>query len=340
MVNEPDELSPADSALLEQVANCCEYGRLHDLTEENLLSLVKKKGIDFATAFLYERVISSAEHRRAIEELRRSGNVSKPEFLAPDVTLAVAPGAFYLEYPETGADGLKIRSAAESLGCQAELIPTNSVGTLDENAELIVSWLLQHRGKRIILASLSKGGADIKVALRHARATEAFKDVVAWINVGGITNGSPIVTWIHSKRVPTLIAKLLFWWRGRNLQFLSDLDRRAKMPLDFTLRTPKHMKVIHVVGFPLKRHLSTKHSRIWHRRLIEYGPSDAATILIDSCKLPGVVFPIWGADHYSVDKVDWDKLTLSVLLYLEKELDPTDRPGIKKRVPAGVNHTQ
>jgi len=339
MENEPEELSPADRSLLEQVAKCREYGDLQDLTEEKLCSITDTRGIDFATALLYDRVVSSAEHCGAIEELKKLRNVSTAEFLAPDVTLAVAPGAFYLEYPETGADGAKILNAAETLGCQAELIPTKSVGTVNENAETIVSWLLQHQGKRIILASLSKGGADIKVALRHARAAEAFKDVAAWINVGGITNGSPIVTWIHTRTVPTLIAKLLFWWRGRTLQFLKDLDRRAKMPLDFVLRTPKHMKVINVVGFPLTHHLSTKHSQTWHRRLVEFGPNDAATVLIDSCKLPGVVFPIWGADHYSVDKVDWKNLTLSVLRYLERELDPTDRPGMENRVPVGANRT-
>jgi len=152
--------------------------------------------------------------------------------------------------------------------------------------------------------------------LQHSQASEAFEGVVAWLNIGGVTSGSPIVTWALSRRIPSLIARVLFWWRRRNFQFLLDLDRRAGKPLDFPLRAPEHLKMIHVVGFPLKRHLSTKRSRLWHRRLSEYGPNDAATVLIDSCKLPGIVIPVWGADHYSVDRVDWVGLTRSLLGHL------------------------
>ena len=313
-------LTPADRDLLERAAAYREYPSLQELSEGALQQVTRDEGIDFATALLYQRLSVCPKNSQALEAL---GQFEKgPLFNTPccDAILAVAPGAFYVEHPDTGADGSKLLKAAEAFGCEAELVPTQSVGTLDENAQTIIDWLLQNRDKPVILASLSKGGADIKAAFQHSRAGEAFRTVVAWVNVGGITSGSPIVTWTLARKIPTLVARAIFWWRRRNPQFLNDLDRRPGAPLDCDLYVPSHLKIIHVVGFPLRHHLSNNHSRTWHRRISEFGPTDAATVLIDSCKLPGIVLPIWGADHYSVEQVDWEKLTQCVLRYLESEM--------------------
>ena len=337
MIIDSSELAPSDHDLIDRAAAYREFSSLQELSEDALQQVARDEGIDFATALLYQRLSVCPENAEALKELSRLEDEANQNGRDLDVILAVAPGAFYVEYPETGADGSRLLHAGKALGCQAELIPTKSVGTLAENAQTIISWLLQKRDKPVILASLSKGGADIKAALQHPRASEAFSNVSGWINVGGITNGSPIVTWILARKIPTLIARALFWWRRRELQFLNDLDRRQGAPLDFELRPPSHLRMIHVVGFPLKHHLSNNHSRTWHRRISEFGPTDAATVLIDNCKLPGIVLPIWGADHYSVEKVDWEKLTQCVLRYLQSELSTEGRATNNNRVPVGVS---
>ncbi len=337
MMIDSSELAPADRELIERAAAYGEYSILQELSEDVLQQVARGEGIDFATALLYQRLSVCPKNAEALQQLRQFEDTESQNGRDLDVMLAVVPGAFYVEYPETGADGSRLRTAAETLGCQSVLIPTKSVGTLAENAQTIIDWLLQERDKPVILASLSKGGADIKVALQHPRASEAFSNVAGWINVGGITNGSPIVTWILARKIPTLIARALFWWRRRELQFLYDLDRRQGAPLDFELRPPSHLRMIHVVGFPLKHHLSNNHSRTWHRRISEFGPTDAATVLIDNCRLPGIVLPIWGADHYSVEKVDWEKLTQCVLRYLQSEPSTGGHAPNNHRVPVGVS---
>jgi hypothetical protein len=308
-------ISPADRALLEQAAVYCDRQQLTQINAQKLRQIALNEGIDFATAVLYQNVVQSEKYCQLPGCVERRTN-------PPHVVLAIVPGAFYVEHPETGADGRRLLAAAESLGYETELIRTASVGTLAANAETIVAWLRHNREKRVVLASLSKGGADVKTALQAA--PEAFANVLGWINIGGTTEGSPIVSWILSRRFPALIAHVLFWWRGRNMQFLYDLNRKAGGPINSPVRVPPHLRVIHVVGFPLRWHLSTKRARIWHRRLTPEGPNDGATVLLDSCRLPGVVYPVWGADHYAADRVDWLEFTRGALQYFES---PADLPG-------------
>jgi hypothetical protein len=67
------------------------------------------------------------------------------------------------------------------------------------------------------------------------------------------------------------------------------------------------------LGFPLARHIRRRQTRRWHRRLACHGPNDGATILADACDLPGLIFPVWGADHY-LDAVYSPEQLLSALL--------------------------
>jgi hypothetical protein len=53
-----------------------------------------------------------------------------------------------------------------------------------------------------------------------------------------------------------------------------------------------------VIGFPLRHHL-TRRSRRGCRRLARLGLSDGGGILLgEVTRLPGLLYPVWGADHY------------------------------------------
>ena len=55
--------------------------------------------------------------------------------------------------------------------------------------------------------------------------------------------------------------------------------------------------VINVVGFPLTFHLNGT-TRARHKQLAACGPNDGSTLLRDAIVEPGLVYPVWGADHY------------------------------------------
>ncbi len=239
-------------------------------------------------------------------------------------TFVIVPGAFYVENPETGADGRDFRMIAARFGCRTDLIPTSSVGTVAENGRVICDWLKRQSEEKIILTSLSKGGADLKMALAEPDASRAFRNVVAWINIGGILHGTPVVNWLRARTMFTLFLRFRFWLQGHDSRIFYDLDRGPGCALDFPMQLPEHLKVIHILGFPLVRHLSNRRSRLWHRRLAALGPNDGFLMLSDMCTLRGQLFPVWGTDHHFKPLLDLQSLVTALLRYLGEELNLFD----------------
>jgi hypothetical protein len=277
---------------MERAARSLELPALGDCTEENLRELARRKGIDFATALFYDRVRRSPQHRPFIERIE-SPDAPPPRL---DATVVIVPGAFYQQFPRSGADGRLVREQALMLGCRVELIPLPNFSSLAENAQIICDWLVSRTREPIVLVSLSKGGSDVKLALARP---DAFRNVAVWINLSGILSGTPLVTWLFSDRLRSRWTRFLLRRRGYDLDIIRDLDRKPGTPLDFELRLPDHLCAIHVVGFPLRRHATNRLARRNHARLEVYGPNDGAGILLaDACRWPGFLYPLWGADHY------------------------------------------
>jgi len=180
--------------------------------------------------------------------------------------------------------------------------------------------LTQQPARPLILASLSKGGADVKMALAEPGAERAFANVAAWINLCGILDGTPMAEWLLSWRWGAVLNRLYHRLRGQSLTFLRDLRYGAGQPLDFPLRLPAHLRLISVVGFPLREHLVRGIARRCHRRLAPLGPNDGGLVLADVCALPGLVYPLWGADHYLQPKSGVRELVAAILQYLGETL--------------------
>jgi hypothetical protein len=197
---------------------------------------------------------------------------------------------------------------------------------LKQNARIICDWLLEHQEQPVILASLSKGGADVKMALAELDGADAFKNVAAWVNLCGILNGTPMAEWLLSRNPAALLNRLYYALRGQGLGFLRDLGYGPGRPLDFELQLPQHVRMITIAGFPLREHLTTALARRCHRRLTHLGPNDGSLILSDVCALPGLLYPIWGADHYLRPQTDVNKLVLAVLQYLDEGLQWRTHP--------------
>lgn len=323
-----DRESP-DRPVLAAAAEWLQLAGPEELVGDWPRRLAAERGIDVATAALYLSVRQSDRCLDMAKDLDLAPGFNELQAPIP-FHVAVAPGAFYREHPGTGADGAAVRAAAVALGGRASLIPAASIGTLADNATTIVDWLSHQPPEPVVLVSLSKGGADVKCALAAPHAAAAFRHVVAWINVGGITDGSGMISWLLDHRAATLIYQFLFWRRRRDFQFVRDLPRRPGGPLDFTPAIPKQLTAIHVVGFPLRRHFRTRAARTWHRRLAQWGPNDGAAVLFDACRLPGLIVPIWGVDHFAQDRLDLERLASGLLRWLAsryRDDDPVASSG-------------
>jgi hypothetical protein len=279
------------------------------------------EGIDAATERLYRSLIESPLHGPFIRRVDELCEEPAPAWNR-DAVLVIVPGASYRENPRSGADGRLVREQAERLGCPTDLVPVATTGTLRQNARILCDWLAAQPERPVILATLSKGGPDVKMALAEPDAERAFRNVVGWINLCGILNGTPMADWLLSWSPGAVLVRLYARLRGGSAAFLRDLRYGPGGLKDFELRLPAHIQLISIVGFPLREHLSRRVARRCHRRLEPHGPNDGGLILADVCALPGLVYPIWGADHYLQPKRDVNVLVRAILRYLGETLDP------------------
>lgn len=224
-----------------------------------------------------------------------------------------------------GSDGRQIREAAEDFGCRTGLVPLASLGSVSENARRLAAWLEQQRNEKLILVSLSKGGADLKLALQSPHAPRLFRNVLAWINVCGPLNGSLMADWILSSRLRAWLFRFQYWIQRRDFGFISELRHGPPSTLNFPLRPPPGMRMISLVGFPLRRHMTTPFSRFCHRTLSAWGPNDGTVLLSDVSQWPGEVYPVWGTDHYFRPEKRARELISAVLRHLAEDF--TDEPG-------------
>ena len=266
------------------------------LTPESLAALTRAGGLDFATAVLYESLVCAPGNAAFAGAVRATGAAAP---LDADL-LAVVPGAFHREQRHTGADGARVVAIARQAGCATAVVPTASFGGLAQNAAVLLAWLARRREQRIVLLSLSKGGAEVKTALASPLAAGAFANVGAWVSLGGMVRGTPLIRWLRRRPHRWWVVRGWLWWKGHGARALYDLRHQpAGSGAGEWPPLPPHLRVVHVYGFPLRGHLAHPWAARGYARLAPLGPNDGGGILLaDLLGLPGVVCPVWGADHY------------------------------------------
>ena len=270
---------------------------LAGLTRDVLAEVSATRGVDFATTLLYDRIRRDARHAAFIDRVE-SGATRRQN---PDATLVIVPGALYRSNPHTEADGRRLTSAARAAGFRTDLVPLLDFGPIGANARILRDWLLargRDDGRPIILASLSKGSMEVKRALADGGAAEAFRNVIAWVNFSGVPDGSLLADWMLGGAARRLVTRLACRWVGADYRVMAELTAGAGAAAPWPA-LPDGLRVVHVVGFPLRSHLTIRLARKNHRRLAPFGANDGGGVLLaDACRWPGHVYPVWGADHF------------------------------------------
>ncbi|NOS72360.1 MAG: hypothetical protein HOP33_20860 [Verrucomicrobia bacterium] len=291
------------------------HSSLENLTAVSLQELSACEGVDFATAVLFDRFCKSARHGGFIRQIDGLRKAPPPQKL-PDTRVVIVPGALYIERPELGGDGRLVRGVAERFGYETDLIPLASFGAVTTNARLICDWLHKYRRQRMILVSLSKGSADLKLALESPEAGTLFRNAVAWVNVCGPLNGTRMANWIFDSRLRSWCFRAKCFLQRRDFGLITDLRCASDAPLAKAVQLPPAMQMLSLVGFPLRQDMTTQHSRFCHRTLAAWGPNDGTTSLADLVTWPGNIYPVWGADHYFKPETLASELIAALLHYI------------------------
>jgi hypothetical protein len=283
-------MSPAvnETHLLWKAAQALE--RLGAPTHEALAALVAQEGVDLATAALYLHV--RQQHQAFVREVEgyEPAPGQLPTLPAP---VWIVPAAGYLERPEYGGDGGVIRSIAHDFGVGTRLVGTRSLGSVADNGQLLRAELAGQPARSVILVTLSKGAAELKVALREPGPHR--EALAAWVNVGGLPEGTPLLDWGRRHRRTWLVVRLLMLLRRIEGGFVEGLSHRTEL-LRGPVSMPEGAPTVSVVGFPLRSHLDGTIAQR-HGHIGPLGPNDGYGLLLDAMP-PGHVLPVWGASHY------------------------------------------
>ena len=258
--------------------------------------LTKVSMIDEITAQLYERVRIKPQNRLLIEAIDGPGDPPKMA-IGADVCVVLVPGLLYRQFPDTGADGTAIRDIANAMSIPFLTIPLDGTEGLEASAATIGEWLQFHvpPAKAIVLVSLSKGSAEVMHAIARFDIRPAFQRVIAWISVSGLPLGTPSMELIMRNPLRRAFLSAYCLVRGWKLGPIREV--LAHRPWQGEL-LPPHIMLIQVVAFPLHEHLTDRPSRRLHLQLAKIGPSDGYALLDELARLPGYLYPVWGADHY------------------------------------------
>lgn len=279
---------PADQPVLDRARCIYEQDLSGEINEAMLRDLNSRLGTDIATAVLYVHFESRLTHC-AVEYSHDAAD-------ARPLLVAVVPGAFYREHPEVGADGRELIELSAQQPWDCERIPTESLGTPLTNAKIINAYLTSALQRhRVILVSLSKGTTDAGVA--QSLRPDLFQKLAAWVSVSGVGCGTLMADWLLDKWYLRPILGVMLWRHGADRQAVSSM--RYNSAQTFKAATDETQSpIVHIAGFPLQKHLSCRRARLWHRRFRTHGPNDSVVLLQDLLRLPGIVIPVWGTDHY------------------------------------------
>jgi len=257
---------------------------------------------DFAALLFAQTLLERPSNRRAqgvylesLETLRQGQRLESLAGQTRSYEILFAPGWLYRRHPETGADFRMQRALLGELGIRNSLIETDENASVEANADAIAAAIRSRSdsGRDLILVSTSKSGPEAALALVQRLRPEELIGVRAWINIGGVLQGSALAD--AALRVPRRwLAGLVL--RGK-CDGLVSLTTKSRRPIFEVLRIPARILVLNYVGVPLSGSV-TAQARDGYEDLRRLGPNDGLTLLADEIMPGGVTIIEPGLDHF------------------------------------------
>jgi hypothetical protein len=303
-----------DSILLKRASERLGNGCSTPISKKYLLEVSKREGLAFSTALLYQSLIQSKQNKTFFNSINEIQKSTENRISCKKPLVVIIPGLYYKEYAKSGADGSFVKKAAKNLGYRIQTIDTLSTGTVAENSMIISKWLEECAEEEIVLFSMSKGGIEVKNIICNSSQVSSLDNVVAWVNVVGTLDGTPIGKYLKTN----FLFKSFMTIKNLQTKFIRDFDWSPAENINqenFSL--PSHMKMISVVGFPTRRHLlKFSITRRFYKILSSYGPNDGYMPLYNIQNWPGFIYPVWGADHFLRPYCEIEHLFESFLYYV------------------------
>ncbi|MDA0347524.1 MAG: hypothetical protein O3C20_08985 [Verrucomicrobia bacterium] len=294
---------------------------------EYLLRIAEEESVDFAALYLADLVSrdpASLDCQRRFQFYLENPDSERLEKYYNRYRVLFVPGWDYVKSGHlTGADLARPRQLLSDLGIDNRLIEIDPNGSVEENADLIVETLrrLASQDKKCIIAGASSAGPAIHLALEEFRNTGNVH-FGAWINLGGILQGSPLFEHYNTFPRAWFMNAVLFikGWKKDAVASMGAESCRKRIE---QLQLPAGLLIVNYVGLSFSGQLS-KYAKNNYKALVSQGPNDGLTLLADTL-IPGsrtLIAP--NSDHFFAEDPHIDAKTLAmaktVISILEDEL--------------------
>ena len=271
--------------------------------------------VDFAALYLADqiaRVPANAWFATAFQQAYEYAREVFPESQmkvpgAADYDVLFVPTYLYKRFASlTGADMAAPRAALEKIGFTCYFVETIDDGSVELNAEIIMAAIAARAtsGRRLILVSASKSGAEVALALTRL-GPENTRHVAAWINAVGALQGTPTVDDNLLPDFEFLVGKI------NPAGPESMATGRSRQRFD-SFNVPTSVLVVNYFGIPTLGNVSFFGRKVYFG-LRKYGPNDGVLLLGDMIFPGGVTLARLGTDHMGMnDHVDVATVALAM----------------------------
>ncbi len=260
-----------------------------------LRQLTQTEGVEFATACYFQAILAAPEHGAFVAAVDAQPPV--PIAARSRLHLLLVPALYYKELPEYGGDGRAVAEIARACGLEVTVVPLLSKGTLRANAEILWQTLCAAQGDALVLFSLSVGGGTVRLMLDEHADDPQLARLAGWVNVCGLVRGIPLAERLLRNPLRRLHVATLCKVIGLDFGLVRELDP-AHPAWRAELALPETLCVVNLIGTPLHSHVQQRSLFKRYTWMQELGPNDGMALLPDLIVAPGLVYPLWGADHY------------------------------------------
>jgi hypothetical protein len=307
-----------------------EHGRTVP-SRESLKKIAQDFSVDFAALFLADRLLSDDCNRTLnqsfIQQVKNSGsgNVSPSSYL-----VLFVPGWDYAANGHaTGADFAKPRKLATQFGLENHLVELPPTGSVEQNAAVLADEI-RKRGasdKKIILAGASSAGPAIHLALGDKLDPHERRPIKAWLNLGGILQGSPLIDLFQS-RPQRWLFDAITWFQGWDTEAILSMSAERGQARFARLNVDTDILVINYLGIPLSGQLS-QYSKDKYPLLKAEGPNDGLTLLTDAIAPNSLTIVALGSDHFFAEDPRIDEKTVALMKLIIRTLEQGLPPGCR-----------
>ncbi len=288
-------------------------------TRNDLKKISAEFSVDFASLFFLDQLMLQKKNQLAQQKFYDYLTTDKSHLYSTlahfnSYRVLFVPGWNYVDNGTlTGSDLALPRQLISDLGIENHLIMTPSNGSVKASADVLSEAILKYSqyDKKLIIVGASAAGPAIHLTLGELLPHDQLSSVVAWINLGGILQGSPLVDYFELWPQKGLM-NMLLWYKGWEHEDILSMSVKTSRERFKRLKLDPDLLIFNYLGLSLSGNLSHL-SNSKYPLIKSEGPNDGLTLLPDVIAPNSSTLISVNSDHYFGEDPLIDDKTIAVL---------------------------